>query len=49
MWTFLTDISLDTFRCQNETELTFLSYSHFIITTTFQYLCTLLGYHFQKV
>lgn len=33
---FLTDVSLDTFRCQNETELTFLSYSHIIITTTFQ-------------
>ena len=36
IWIFLTDVSLDTFRCQNETELTFLSYSHIVITTTFQ-------------
>ena len=36
IWIFLTDVSLDTFRCENEIELTFLSYSHIIITTTFQ-------------
>lgn len=45
IWTFLTNISLDTFRCQNEAELTFPPCSHIIITTTFQCLCTPLGYH----